>query len=670
MSEILWDVYDVPHIYADDPLDLFHGLGWAQMRNRGSLLLTLFGQSRGRAAEYWGEGHIASDRWVHTLGIPTRGREWYRAQSSEFRSCLDAFAAGLNDSAAVYAEAIDPEAKRALPITPVDVVAHAHRVVNFVFVVDPLISPSPAYRGFGSNAWAISPARSASGNAMLLANPHLPWSDLYTWFEAHLNLGDLNAYGAALVGFPTLVIAFNDFMGWTHTAGPYAGVTLYELTLESDGYLLDGEVRPFTVVEQRMLVRHGDDAVREEVLTTRESVHGVVVAERDGRAYALRVPGLDQPRALEQWWRMAWATNLREFEDALRALQIPTLTVTYAGRDGHVMQLFNGQIPVRGGGSAEDWVGPVDGTDSRHLWTRTHVYDDLPRVVDPPTGWLQNANDPPWTSTFPEYLSPAAYPAYIAPRGPMSFRAQRSARMLQGQARLSLEDLADHKFSTRSELADRIVEDLVLAASEAREHRLVRAANVLSAWDRTTDAPSRGAVLFAFWLNELDVRELFATPWEENAPLTSPRGLSDPDACVAALARAATKVEETYGALDVEWGRVFRLPAGTRGLPASGGDERLGCFQEIWFAPDEGGRFVAAGGDSFTAAVEFSNPVRALVLNVNGNAAHSDAATDPTQFELHARKHLRPAWNTRSEILRHLASRETCSLAGRLPNGG
>jgi len=43
----------------------------------------------------------------------------------------------------------------------------------------------------------------------------------------------------------------------------------------------------------------------------------------------------------------------------------------------------------------------IPGDTSTTLWTETHPYQDLPRVIDPASGWLQNANDPPWTTTFP-----------------------------------------------------------------------------------------------------------------------------------------------------------------------------------------------------------------------------------------------------------------------------
>src|SRR5690606_25530082 len=70
--------------------------------------------------------------------------------------------------------------------------------------------PPPAPHPRGSDAWAIAPSRTADGNALLLISPHLPGADLFTWYEAHISGGGIEAYGVSLVGMPTLNIAFNE----------------------------------------------------------------------------------------------------------------------------------------------------------------------------------------------------------------------------------------------------------------------------------------------------------------------------------------------------------------------------------------------------------------------------------------------------------------------------
>lgn len=115
---------------------------------------------------------------------------------------------------------------------------------------------------------AIRPSRSASKNALLLTNPHLPWTDFFIFYEAHLNAPGFNAYGVSLVGFPTLNIAFNQYLGWTHTVNTIDASDRYELTLTADGYPLDGTTIPFEKKSDTIKIRQDDGTMQEEIAGT------------------------------------------------------------------------------------------------------------------------------------------------------------------------------------------------------------------------------------------------------------------------------------------------------------------------------------------------------------------------------------------------------------------
>lgn len=675
-TEILWDTYGVPHVYGKDEAGLFYAFGWAQMHSHGDALLRLYGQARGQGAEYWGEDYRESDQWVRTMGIPERAVDWYTQQSPAFQRNLKAFADGINAYAEAHPGWIDDAVEPVLPVQATDILAHGQRVLHFTFVTDPrdiaelrdrlsrgedlnAFQPDRAHTP-GSNAWAIAPSHTTSGHAMLLANPHLPWSDLFRWYEAHLVAPGLDAYGATLVGIPVLAIAFNNELGWSHTVNTHDGWDAYALDLAEGGYRWQNQVRPFAVESQVLRVKQADGSLREEPLEIRQSVQGPVVAASATQAIALRVVGLDRPRALEEWWQMARARNLKAFEAALQTLQLPMFTVLYADRRGHILHVFNGLVPVREQGDFDDWSQVLPGDTPRTLWGQYHPYPDLPRVLDPATGWLQNANDPPWTTTFPSPVKPERYPAYMAPPGPMSFRAQRSAQMLSQDPKISFSELVQYKHSTRVALADRLLDDLA-AATQTHGNTLARqAAEVLSRWDRQTHPQSRGAVLFAAWVEAMDFDDLFAKPWDPAAPLTSPDGLAAPAAAAAVLEQVATQVQTTYGRLDVPWGEVFQVGEGQARQPANGGDDPLGIFRSLWFAPD-GDRFTAVGGDSYVAAIEFANPVRAMALTSYGNATQPQARQDfqSNSLQLFTQQKLRPVWRSRREVQAHLADRQS-----------
>ncbi|HSA56809.1 MAG TPA: acylase [Gemmatimonadaceae bacterium] len=684
-AELLWDRYGVPHIFAPDERTLGRAFGWAQMQAHANLILELYGQARGRAAEYWGAPHEELDTWIRRLGLAANARDWYAAQEAGFRRYLDAFADGMNAWANAHREEIPDSLEVVLPVSAMDVLAHGQRVLITSFVTNPerVQAAARAWAGEanrgddpgdggtaagmvpGSNAWAIAPAKTTSRRAMLLANPHLPWASYFTWFEAQLVAPGMNVYGATLVGMPVIAIGFTDRLGWTHTVNTYDGQDLYELTLEGDGYRWNGAPRAFETRVETLAVKGPNGRLTRRPLTIRSSVHGPVVAEQPGKALALRVAGMDRARAWQQWRDMGRARNLEQFRSALGQMQIPMFTVMYADREGHIMHLFGGLTPVRPSGDWAFWQGIVRGDTSATLWTEYHALGDLPLVIDPRSGWLQNANDPPWTTTFPPVIDPDSFPAYLAPRG-MAFRPQRSAELLMmGNDRISFDEVIERKHDTRMVLADRVLDDL-LAAVRNRGGVLSRpAAEVLAGWDRRADAESKGAVLFTAWWRALvrasqqSHQSPFATPWDPERPLTSPDALADSNLAIAALEEAATEVLRRHGRLDVAWGEVNRFRRDAVELPANGASGALGVFRVVEFGPEERSpKSVALGGDSFVAIIEFGPRVRALALLGYGNASQPGSPHRVDQLPLLARRELRPVWRERSEIEANLGRAE------------
>ncbi|NJK47481.1 acylase [Candidatus Gracilibacteria bacterium] len=663
-TEILWDKWGVPHIYGKNSEELFKAFGWAQTQSHGNLILRLYGQARGRAAEYWGASYLSSDRYVRMMGIPARAQQWYDGQDKQIQGYLNAFAAGINDYAQKHPSEIDDPLKAVLPITGVDILAHVQRVIHFHFLSDPrqIASLKTSPTQGGSNAWAIAPTHSASSNAMLLANPHLPWTDLFLWYEAQLSAPNIDAYGATLVGMPVLAIAFNNDLGWTVTVNPIDGADIYQLTLKDDGYLLDGEVRPFERESQTIKIRQSNGKFIEEQFQIERSIQGTVITKQNDKAFALRVAGLDRPNGVKQLWQMATAKNLQEFEAAVQPLQIPLFNIIYGDRRGHILYVFNGQVPVRNTGDWNYWQGIIPGDTSKTLWTKYLDYKDLPRLLDPANGWLQNTNDPPWTSTFPSLLDPKKYPAYLAPAslGEASdiFRSQRSIQLLQESEKLSFEQMCDRKFSSRLELADRILEYLIPAARLLSNPIGLEAAQVLKDWDRQTNADSKGAVLFTLWAKTIQTSKLFSRPWNDKEALSTPTGLADVNNALAILEGVAAQVKLLYGSLDVSWGEVVRLRYGKQDLPASGAPGSLGSFRVLDLVSTKDERFQVVSGDSYIAAIEFSNPIKAKALTVYGNATQPNSSHVGDQLPLYSRGELRPVWRDRQEIEAHLESRQ------------
>jgi acyl-homoserine-lactone acylase len=659
--EILWDKYGVAHVYAKSTEGLFFGYGYASLQSHGDLILKLYGESRGRSAEYWGPGandaNLKLDRWVRINGVAERGEQWYRQQTPEFRRYLDAFAAGMNEYAQRHPEKLNAERKLVLPVTGADPVIHTHRIMHFSYLTSAngvetaITGRPPALAGIGSNAWAIAPGKSASGKPMILMNPHLPWQDWYTYYEIDLNAPGIHLYGASQVGFPVLRFAFSDKIAFTQTVNSLDGNDLYKLEARGDCYQFDGECRPFEKRPIAIKVKGRAD-VQFDLKT---SVHGPVVWDQAGVVVAQRTAALDRPFALEQYWKMALAKNFAEYQAQVKRLQVPTFNITYADRDGHIMYLFNGTLPVRPQGDSRYWQGLIDGTKSATLWSKIHTYEELPKVIDPPSGFVQNTNDPPWTATWPLQLRAADFPAYTHSGRPEMWRSTRSLRMLTGQPKISFEDLVRLKHSTRLEMADRVVDELVQALAASSSAKVQQAAGVLKAWDRQTEAASRGALLFEMIAPKLT----FAVPLDLAQPLETPRGLKQSPAELAAIVEAAAgEAEKRYGAMDAPWGDFRRLQRGGVDLPANGGPGALGAFRVFNFAPATAAKRSAAMGDTFVCLVEFGRVMKAKAVVSYGNSSQPGSPHATDQLPLVARKEMRDVLWTRAAVEAQVESRD------------
>ena len=660
ITELIWDEWGVPHIYAKNNQDLFYSFGWAQMHSHANTILKLYGTSRGRAAEYWGADHLENDMMVHALGFDELGPQWYDQLSSEFQNYLDEFARGMNDYIVSNPDAVSDKYKVVLPITNHDAMRHALFVLYTRFVGGNNLSASSRWEERGSNTFAVGPSRSASGNAMLVMNPHLPWFDEWLFYEGHFNAPGINMYGATLVGLPTLGIAFNENLGWSHTNNTIDNADLYELTLQDDGYVVDGEVRPFDARQVVLKIKQEDGTMREQTVPLLSSKdHGAIIKRGEKKALAIKMPGFDRPHGIVQWWRMASAKSLSEFKTSLKEVQIPFFNIMYADKEGNIFYMFNGQVPDRKVGGWDYWKGVVDGSKSENLWTDVHSYEELPKTENPASGYLQNANDPPWTSTFPMVLSPDDYPPYMSPVV-MGFRPQRAAQMMDEDASITFEELVEYKKSTRVGMADRILDDLFTAIDKYGGADAKAAKKVLMAWDREANADSKGMALFYPWAHAIHLRspKTYTEKWQLDKARSTPDGLADPKGVVEKLEEIVGQFRAGGVPLDVAWGDVYRIKYGDRNLPANGSDGSVGMFRVAWSdGLQEDGKYYVSGGDSWQSIIEFGDKVRAKVLLSYGNSTQKDSPHYGDQLELFSKKEMRDCYFYREDVEQHIAKR-------------
>lgn len=664
-TSIVWDTWGVPHIYADDEAALFKAQGYAQMQLHANMILEMYGGSRGRGAEYWGKSHLENDMLVHAIGIPEMAKSWDEKQDPRLKAIATSFVEGMNLYASQHPEAIDDDKKVVLPLSEIDFIQHAMYVIFTRFIGGNDLGRVSQWPEMGSNTHAVAPSRSANGHAMLVQNPHLPWYKEFTFTEQQLTLPDHTIYGATLVGFPGIAIGFNEKLGWSHTNNTIDNADTYELEVKEGMYMLDGAPKAFEKTTKTLQIKGEDGTLSPMDIDLYTSDFGPVVKMGEDKALAVRLAGTESANAALQWWMMASSKDMASFEEALQMAQIPFWNVMYADQEGNIFYLFNGLVPKRSTDSWEYWDRVIPGGKSEDIWTNYHSYAELPKVKNPVQGWLQNANDPPWTSTLPKALNRADFPGYMAPDF-MHYRAQRSARMLMEDESITFDELVAYKHSTRLEFADKVLDDLLVAIDAHGGDLAKEAKTVLMDWDRGADADSKGTLLFAQWARAFgpEKAENFTQPWDTNEPLTTPRGLANPAAAVAILENVAKGMKEKFGKLDVAWGDYYRINYNGKDLPANGMDGSLGVFRVLWPGGSTEQNMFAGGGDSWVSVIEFGDQVKAKVLLSYGNATQKDSPHNGDQLELFAKKELRDAWFYKPDVLANKAKEEVLTAEG------
>lgn len=667
-SEILWDTWGIPHIYANDETDLYYGMGWAQMHSHGDLLMKLYAEARGEGTKFLGTSSMELTKKLHLFGIPELGINSYNSLTDEERNVLDSFVAGINAYAAAHPSHIAENLQGVLPIRATDVNAHSLRNFFVEFIGNGELGN--AQKGItGSNSWAVSPDRSESGNALLLANPHLRYNDLWLFYEVHLVTDEYSIYGSTMVGLPTIGIAFNEHLGWSHTVNTLDAADLYRLNLDGEGYLFDGEKKAFITKKKEIQILQEDGTYKTETLENKYSVHGPVVNMGDDEAIALRLARFDDPgHMLAQWKHMGEANSLEEFQSVLATNDLPMFNVMYADKAGNIFYHFGGYIPERGEGNWDFWSGIVPGDDSKYLWNSYHSYEDLPKVLNPKSGWLQNANDPPYTCTIPTELNPSDYPGYMSPVT-MGFRPQRSANIMMADDKISFEEFETYKHDTKMELATRLLDDLLALENNELSDLQKEAFGLLKTWDGSSEVNSEAALLFANWHLKLTKgnpsnEDFFEQEWSFDSPILTPDGFKDKDAALAALEIAAGEIKQGYGRLNVPWGDVNRVSFGDYDIAGHGGYGWLGQFRTMYYQPQgkpgtlESLKNRAVAGDTYVAIIEFGDKPRAKALLTYGNATQKGNPHIGDQLDLFSKKQLRDVWYERVDVEANVEHRE------------
>ena len=437
--------------------------------------------------------------------------------------------------------------------------------------------------GTGSNNWAVAPSRSVTGNAMLCNDPHLRMTLPSTWYLMHLKAdvtgfehGDYEVWGASIPGLPFIQLGHNRRIAWGMTAAVCDDVELYREklhALEPDRYLVGFQWQKLETRLEQIAIR-GKRPIERIVRWTR---HGPIISDfnraRDSHeVLSVRWTAHEPSQEIQSLYGVNCARNWDEFQQSLRHHGTPSLNFVYADADGNIGYSLAGKIPRR---AQVPTLGPVEGWSEQNDWLGYIPFDELPRIYNPPEGFVATANNRIADSSYPFYLSHFFEPPH---------RFRRIHQLLGAREMFSADDMAAIQLDTVSLHAKELIETLSTdLARLGDDNSMVKDAAIrLFGWNGQCAESSVEATIFHVFHHRLLTNLLVPSLGEElfaayveilnqsivptdgilndvNSPWFAVR--SRYELVALSLREACVELKETLGEnlAEWEWGKIHQL---------------------------------------------------------------------------------------------------------------
>jgi acyl-homoserine-lactone acylase len=678
------DDWGIAHVHGRSDADAVFGMIYAQAEDDFNRIETNYLTALGRMAEAEGESAIWQDLRARLYVSPDKLKTDYSRSPAWLKMLMTAWADGLNFYLATHPE-VKPrvitrfEPWMALSFTegsiggdieriPLDELKALYGKPDGKIVVNADPDPEPR----GSNGFAIAPKRSASGHALLWINPHTNF-----FFRSELQVSSdqgLNAYGAATWGQFFIYQGFNATAGWMHTS---SGVDAVDLFLETVKRKPDGSLtyrygaadRPVKSSNITLSYRTADGIMTQRSFTTYATHHGPIVGEKDGKWVAFAM--MDKPiPALEQSFLRTKARDYTAFVKVAALRANSSNNTIFADAKGHIAYLHPQFIPLRD--DRFDYTKPVDGSDPATDWKGLTKLDKVPHLLDPAGGWIQNTNNWPWSSAGKDSQKASNFPRYMDtagenPRG-------NHAVMLLGEAMdLTPETLTALAFDPYQPGFKQLIPDLVsawraLPEGDVLKKRLAGPTATLGEWDYRWGAQSVPNTLACFWAE--DLREwALATKWDDRGSVYDHMAVAPDAVKLKLLSVVVDRLEKDFGRWQIPWGEVNRFQRLTAAITQAFTDDgksiavpfssaRWGSLASFGAKSYPGTRkWYGTSGNSFLAAVEFGERVKAQAVSIGGESGDPASPHFNDQSQRYADGKLRPVYFYPDELVGHVERR-------------
>lgn len=642
------DSYGVPHIFAKTDPEVSYGLAWAHAEDDFKSLQRVALPSKGLMGRTFGKNAVAADYAFALFRCREITEEKWNTLSPAFLRLIKGYVQGLNDYAKKHPEEVLH--KDLFPITEQDYIASsvlaltvfngADRVLGAIYANN--MNPIIDYDKMGSNAIAVHPSKTSTGEAFLAINAHQPNEGPEAFYEAHVNSEEgWNALGGLLAGGPAILHGVNEHLGWAHTVNLCDRLDVFQLQVNpknSNQYMFDGQWIDLEIKKIKLRIKGVPIPISRELLWSK---YGATMKNEQG-VFSIRLGANMEIRALEQWYNMNKAKNYTEFYKAISLQGLSMFNIMYADKNDTIFYINNALMPIRNGDVKYDWKKTVPGNTSSTLWTDFRSINKLPQYVNPQSGFLFNTNHSSFYATGEkDNLLPKQFPHQDGWETNHNNRSVRFLELFPKEGTLGYEQFKkikyDRQLPAQLQYPYGIDSILMMTANDYPQYDTIL--NNLKAWDRSGNPESKGAAVF------LLIYENVATAMRGKDPQMLTKAFSE-----QVMAAVKDYMLKNFGTMDLTLGDIQKLVRGDQEFPGPGFPDLLA---PEWGVPYKEGKRKITGGDAYIAFVRFPKEGLPIIETSNTYGASSKQGSPhfADQVDLFLQQKTKPMTMDKAKVL-------------------
>ena len=356
-----------------------------------------------------------------------------------------------------------------------------------------LLEKAPVPTFIGSNSWVLAPEKTKSGKVIFANDPHIEFSQPGTWFEAHISCPNYEMYGYYIAGTPFPLLGHNRNYAY--------GLTMFE---NDDCDMFEEENNSSNANQYKTASGFLNYKIRNKTIKVKDStsvnlkikethhgpiINGLLSDFKSKNSVSLSWIYTQQPsKILDAVYGLSNSNNIDEFKKAVSYIVAPGLNIMYGDAKNNIAWFTSGKLyKLEKGVNANFILNGTNGIDDKKEFID---FSQNPSAINPSSHYVYSANN------MPESINGYNYPGYYLPED----RAKRISNLIESKNDWTAETVSKMITDNTSNSSPEIVKNMLSVMSGKYSEQEKEAISILKKWNGSHHLDDMAPTIYNKWI--------------------------------------------------------------------------------------------------------------------------------------------------------------------------